>query len=228
MNLLSYLEQGGVVMYVLLAFSIISSGIFCYKLATFFQLGLFGKSKTEDALELLKAGHVKQSLEYLEKSHHPVAIITRQAIKICIDKSFMSADRSAEIKRIGIRKLVELEAYLKGMSVIAHIAPLLGLLGTVLGMITAFITLENTAGAAEPALLAGGIWVALLTTAFGLAVAIPTLAGYFFLENIVDKVKMDLKDCITQVLVVFNQNPCSKNQELTNINENLADDAYGI
>ena len=119
-------------MYVLLAFSIISSGIFCYKLFHFICLGLFKKANTDDALDLLKAGHVKQALETLEKSKHPTAIMTKLAISVCIDKNFLSADRQAEIKRLATRKLIAMESYLKGMSIIAHIAPLLGLLGTCL------------------------------------------------------------------------------------------------
>ncbi|HAK63791.1 MAG TPA: flagellar motor protein MotA, partial [Alphaproteobacteria bacterium] len=78
-----------------------------------------------------------------------------------------------EIGRIGGNQLVAMQSYFRWLEVIGNIAPLLGLLGTVMGMITAFQQLELAGSKVNPSILAGGIWEALLTTQVGLMVAIP-------------------------------------------------------
>ena len=112
-------------------------------------------------------------------------------------------DVEAEMTRVGSAELKNLEAWLRPIGAIAHLAPLLGLLGTVLGMIQAFQKIGVSANQVSPALLAGGIWQALLTTAFGLIVAIPTMAAYYYLEGIVDDVRAKMKDASSRLLIRF-------------------------
>lgn len=83
--------------------------------------------------------------------------------------------------------LQELEKNVDILGVIAHVAPLLGLLGTVTGMIRAFMKIEELAGQVSASALAGGIWEALLTTAFGLMVAIPSFVMYHWFNVKIDK-----------------------------------------
>ena len=89
--------------------------------------------------------------------------------------------------------------YFRILEVIATLSPLLGLFGTVLGMIDAFQQLEGAGSTVDPAILSGGIWVALLTTAAGLAVAIPTIILLNYLEGVADRYKAELEDSITRV-----------------------------
>ena len=86
---------------------------------------------------------------------------------------------------------------------ISNIAPLLGLLGTVIGMITAFSKLEESGSRVDPAILAGGIWEALLTTAFGLIVAIPALAAFYWLDGRVDNVREDMRHLIIKTNILL-------------------------
>ena len=99
-----------------------------------------------------------------------------------------------EITRIAKRELAEARSGLRAIELIALIAPLLGLLGTVLGMIAAFRTLQESGGAADPSDLAGGIWEALLTTAAGMAVAIPASIALTWFEGVTDRLRLDLED----------------------------------
>lgn len=99
-----------------------------------------------------------------------------------------------EMTRIAKRELAEARAGLRAIELIALIAPLLGLLGTVLGMIAAFRTLQESGGAADPSDLAGGIWEALLTTAAGMAVAIPASIALTWFEGVSDRLRLDLED----------------------------------
>lgn len=87
------------------------------------------------------------------------------------------------------------------LELVATIAPLLGLLGTVLGMIAAFQVLQGSGNQADPADLAGGIWVALLTTAAGMAVAIPAGIALSWFEGITDRLQADLEDLATRIFI---------------------------
>ena len=104
-----------------------------------------------------------------------------------------------ELERVASFRLNQLKLLLRPLEVIANLAPLLGLLGTVLGMIVAFQNMEAAGSRVDPSVLSGGIWQALLTTAVGLAVAIPTVAVHSWLERRVERVAAAINDAVTQV-----------------------------
>ena len=92
------------------------------------------------------------------------------------------------------KEVRELSRYLQGLATIGNVAPLLGLLGTVLGMIKAFMVIQQMGGKVNAAVLAGGIWEAMLTTALGLSGALPTLVAYSYLIARVDKYEAQVED----------------------------------
>ena len=97
---------------------------------------------------------------------------------------------------------------MRALELIANLSPLLGLLGTVLGMIQAFQKLESAGNQVDPALLSGGIWQALLTTAVGLIVAIPALIAHQWLDRRIDRCAHVMEDYTTRVFTTFtNQKP---------------------
>ena len=104
-----------------------------------------------------------------------------------------------EVERVARSKLDGLERGLPLLSLIATVSPLLGLLGTVLGMIEAFQQLENAGDRVDPAILSGGIWEALLTTAAGLSVAIPAAAFFTWLQRSVDVAGQYMEDAATRI-----------------------------
>ena len=95
--------------------------------------------------------------------------------------------------------LAEARTGLRALELVATIAPLIGLLGTVLGMIAAFQALQTSGNSADPSVLAGGIWEALLTTAAGMAVAIPASAALTWFESVADRVQADMEDAATRI-----------------------------
>ena len=95
--------------------------------------------------------------------------------------------------------LASLRSHLRTLEVIATLSPLLGLLGTVLGMIEAFRQLEISGNQIDPGILSGGIWQALLTTALGLGVAIPVVLAHSWLERKVDRCRHNMEDAVTRV-----------------------------
>lgn len=98
-----------------------------------------------------------------------------------------------------------LEQRLNWLAIIGNIAPLLGLLGTVTGMIKVFMGIQNMQGQVNPSALAGGIWEALITTAAGLIVAIPTIIAYHYFEDRIDDITGALKELISDILEVIKQ-----------------------
>jgi biopolymer transport protein ExbB len=110
------------------------------------------------------------------------------------------------IQDAGQHEIPRLEKNLSVLATIAHISPLLGLLGTVLGMIAAFQRIQAESGRVNAGDLAGGIWEALITTAAGLSVAIPTYVAYNYLVSRVNALVLDMEKSATEVVdLLMNQ-----------------------
>ncbi len=107
--------------------------------------------------------------------------------------SYGLAEVAHAVEGMGQHEAALLSTNLRMMGVISNLAPMLGLLGTVLGMIHAFSVIAK-AGTGRPELIASGISEALLTTAAGLIVAIPTLAGYHYLRGKIDRYVVEMEE----------------------------------
>lgn len=116
-------------------------------------------------------------------------------------KSLKPAEAREDVARHAKNRLAEASSGFRLLELIATIAPLLGLLGTVLGMIAAFQALQDSGSRADPSILAGGIWEALLTTAAGMGVAIPASIALTWFESVVDRLRLDFEDIATQSFI---------------------------
>jgi len=126
----------------------------------------------------------------------------------CLD----SGERSREetLKRIGSEEIERMERNFKGLSAVSHISPLLGLLGTVTGIISAFAVISELGGQVDVTALAGGIWEAMITTAAGLIVAIPSQLAFLYFEKRVDARANRMSYLITYLNErLFNTGPCN-------------------
>ena len=189
--------KGGVVMWFILTCSVIGLAVvidrfFVIRRAKInipaFMVRLRGLIKKKDI-----SGAVSVCME--EKS--PIANIVRKGLK----KYRFGHDRVKEaIENAGKQEVIKLEKGLPVLATVAGIAPLLGFLGTVTGMISAFMTIKDLAGSANPSDLAGGIWEALLTTAFGLIVGIPALAFYNYFVSAVNRMVSDMETVANDVV----------------------------
>ena len=199
LDLISLVLKGGPVMLILLGLSIISLTIIIIKIFQFYKSDIYNGNKILPVYKLLEDNKISQSRELLNSIIHPSSnIIT----SILDNKNLSNEDRENEVSIIGEKQLRNLEFLLKPLEVISNVAPLLGLLGTVIGMITAFSKLENAGSKVDPAILAGGIWEALLTTAFGLIVAIPALAAFYWLDGKVDKVREEMRHAAIKANII--------------------------
>jgi len=190
-------------MLVLLSLSVMALALVGLKLYQFGRSGLGNFPKVSEALRLLRTKPLEATLCELKTINSPASRVIEAALESIIKTEMTQEDVEAEISRVANAELRNLEAWLRPLGAIAHLAPLLGLLGTVLGMIEAFQKIGGSNGQPSPALLAGGIWEALLTTAFGLIVAIPSMAAYYYLEGIVDDVRAKIKDSSSRLLIRF-------------------------
>lgn len=195
-SLLDLLDAGGPVMYVLAALSVCALTVILMKLFQLAALRMWSRRPVERALALWHAGKASDGLGSLEDARHPVARVLQVAIR---GHGHDEARHREEVERIAGLHLDTLSSGLRVLGVIATLSPLLGLLGTVIGMIDAFQALEAAGNQVDPSILSGGIWVALLTTAAGLVVAIPAAAAHQWLDGIVERTGRLMEDATTQV-----------------------------
>lgn len=174
-QLLAIYELGGPVVALLIGLSVVSLSVIFWKLWQFFRLGVGRHLKIHDAIRGWDHGDDTAAQTALDQSRNGIADPLRRGA----GQGRVEADASAHLAR--------LESGFRILDSIAQIAPLLGLFGTVLGMIDAFQALQDAGNSVDPSLLAGGIWVALLTTAAGLAVAMPTSLALTFFESRVSR-----------------------------------------
>ncbi len=193
------LEAGGPVIVILLVLSVVALTIVFLTVFQFTMLRVGSRRFVEEALSHWRVGRPGEALSALAPSRNPIARVLETAIRGRMQGRIEEEKVREEVSRVGAAQLENLRAYLRGLELIAMLSPLLGLFGTVLGMIDAFQRLEQAGSRVNPAILSGGIWEALLTTAAGLAVAIPAIAVLTGLERVVDRLGHDMEDAVTQV-----------------------------
>ncbi len=137
----------------------------------------------------LKEGNLAEAIEITRQSSSPMMKVAEIAL---INADRPKEDLKVMIEEAGRLEVPRLEHYLGGLHTLAVVSPLLGLLGTVTGMIQVFETIV-TEGTGNAQLLAGGISQAMLTTAFGLLVAIPTLVFHNYFSKKVDLLLVDME-----------------------------------
>jgi len=195
---LALLDTGGPVVMLLLGLSVVALTLVLVKLYQFRRARLWQRDPARQALALWQQGEGDEALTIAEASANPSAQALARAIR-GVQRGLPEATVREEVLRYGSDALFQLRRGFRPLEVIGSLAPLLGLLGTVLGMIEAFRQLEAAGNQVNPAILSGGIWEALLTTAVGLCVAIPVVAVLNWLERVVDQLAHEMDDLVTQV-----------------------------
>ncbi|MGB1539409.1 MAG: MotA/TolQ/ExbB proton channel family protein, partial [Rickettsiales bacterium] len=134
--------------------------------------------------------------------HTPVARTMMVALHCVRNREMTQQSREAEVARVGSAEIRYLEQHLRGLEMVANVSPLLGLLGTVVGMVRAFSKLEEAGSRVDPSLLAGGIWEALLTTVGGLIVGIMALAAHYAIDSVVERTRATMRDLAVRILTM--------------------------
>lgn len=192
------LGVGGPVVAILLVFSVVAVSLIVAKWLQLLQATWHSKARVAGSLSLWRAGEAEQARSTLEGSRQPVPSLVASAMHSVMVHGDGPLVRE-ELARQASHRVASLKSYLKPLEVIATLSPLLGLLGTVMGMILAFQQMEAAGNQVDPSVLSGGIWQALLTTAAGLIVAIPVVMLHSYLERKSDHIVDEMEDALTAV-----------------------------
>ena len=179
-SFLELFERGGGVMWPLLAFSVVGFAIAVERVLVFLYRDTSYRRFAREVREPLLDGKISEVKTWLASQRTPLARV--------VETYLQNLKRSAKLREEAVgreasEQIANLERRLSWLSIIGHLSPILGLLGTVAGLIEAFHQIELQGGQVQPSDLAAGIWAALLTTVFGLTIALPVLGVYHILEN---------------------------------------------
>ncbi|MAT57165.1 MAG: MotA/TolQ/ExbB proton channel family protein [Melioribacteraceae bacterium] len=190
MRIIMVLVKGGWLMLPILISSLIAIAIIIDRYIVIRKSRLNVPAFLVKVRGMLREGKIDSAIEFCKDEKTPAAYIVRKGLR----KYHLGHDRVKEaIETAGKQEITRLEKGLSVLATISGIAPLLGFLGTVTGMISAFMRIEDLQGAANPSDLAGGIWEALITTAFGLAVGIIAYAFYNYLVAGIKKLVVEME-----------------------------------
>jgi len=197
--------KGGPIMILIILCSITAFAVFLERMWYLRNAKIDTGKFMLDISNRVKSNKVMQALDMCNATKGPIARILKSGI--------MKYDRQRQdikeaIEDAGVHEVPLLEKNLGVLATIAHVAPLLGLLGTVVGMLKAFQVIEGKALSmvpVNPGDLAGGIWEALITTVAGLSVAIPTYVAYNYLVSRVDNFVLDMEKSATELVNVLSE-----------------------
>ena len=193
-----FLAVGGPVLWVLLGLSVTALGIILLKCWQFATLRPERDDDVRESLLRWRQGRFDDAEAALVDGR-PIGDVVGAAMRGLRAGGIGGELLREEVERVALLRLNNLRALLPPLEGIAILSPLLGLLGTVLGMILAFQRMEAAGPQVDPSVLSSGIWRALLTTALGLGVAVPVTAVHGWLERKVERVATRMNDAVTQV-----------------------------
>jgi len=196
---LGLISKGGIIMVPILICSVIALAIIIERLIYLKRSRENVEALSSGIKQWLDKGNPAKALELCDQSSGPVGNIFRAGLENRTNPKWKLEEK---LSLAGQEELQKMGKNIRGLEIIAAISPLMGLLGTVIGMVQAFNRVAEFQGQVNPSLLAGGIWEALLTTAAGLAVAIPVLVMLHLFERNIEKAGF-LMEKSAQFLVHF-------------------------
>lgn len=194
------LVHGGVIMWLLLVVGAVLVGVFVERLLHYHREHINSVDFLNGVRTVLKRDNVVEALSICEATSGPVARLVKAAI--------LARDRGREgireaVAQAGLGEVPRLEEKLGAVATIAQIAPVLGLLGTVLGMMEVFQVIQSSGTAAPAGALAGGVWQALACSGAGLAVSVPAYASYNYLVSRVRSIVLDMEKSSAEIVTIL-------------------------
>ena len=169
--------------------SIVALGITIERAIFFWKIKLNTETFADEMLFLVEKGETQRALERCEKTNHPMSAVFRTGL-LKMDNDILDIDRAMEQE--GGRQVSLLEKNMNYLMAIVGVEPMLGFLGTIIGLIRAFMAWEKYSATVTVDQLAAGIYQAMITTAAGLVIAIPFFLVYHYFTNRVNAVTQDL------------------------------------
>jgi biopolymer transport protein ExbB len=174
----SLIIKGGPIMIPIILLSIVGLALILERFWTLWRIRLDIPKFTQEIFLYLERGHFQRALERCEKVRHPIADVFKLGI---LNRTLKREEIESMMEREGDEQVQYLERYLGALLIIVGVEPMLGFLGTIVGLIQAFMTWEQLGSNITVSALAAGIYQAMITTAAGLIVAIPCFVIYHLL-----------------------------------------------
>ena len=211
-DVFEFLVLGGIVMIPIALGSIIALAIFLERMWSLQDSKIVPEGLLEKVLDLARKSDTKAAREECLKSNTPLGRLLLVGFDTVHRKP---ADIRQALEDAGRREMSRMERYIEAIGTTASLEPLLGLLGTVVGMIQVFqkVVVTSREGAVDPGLLANGIWQALITTAAGMSVAIPAFVAYRYLLSRTTRHASELEDGAVQLMETLAKQPVSAEAE---------------
>ena len=198
--MLELLQKGGIIMGFIILLSLIAAVIIIERLIYFRRIRVDEETLINRLKTTLQKGYHDEALSICESNPAPITNLMRVGIEY---RKFPKREIREAILDAANLEIPKLERYLSALGTIAHITPLLGLLGTVTGNIRAFGVLGSFGSVGDPALLAKGISEALLTTAAGIIVSLPAISFYNYLVNKVNHMIIRLENRVNDMVLLL-------------------------
>lgn len=194
--MLELMVKGGWLMWPILGCSVLSIIMFFDRVFHLHRAQIKQEDFLSGIYTIVNRGNAAEAVSICDQTPGPVAYMVRTAL--------LHADETPDqlrqtLTQAGLDEIPRLERNLGGLLTIAQVTPLLGLMGTVLGLINIFMLMEQDAPLVEIGMLSSGIWQALVTTAFGLGVSIPSFAGYNFLLGRVESITLSMEHASEEI-----------------------------
>src|SRR5947209_11374788 len=201
-SLPALLANGGPVLYLIMLTSAVAVVVFIERFLHCHRAQINSTEFLNGVRTVLKRENVVEALSICDATPGPVARLVRTAI---LNREGGRERVREALEEAGLAEVPRLEQRLNLLATIAQLAPLLGLLGTVLGFIQTFSRMENAGLNAHFSQLSDGVWKALICAAAGLAVAIPAHAGYNYLVSRVNSIVLDMERAATEIVTVVTE-----------------------
>jgi len=200
--MLNWIQSGGPVMWLILGGGFIALVIFLERLFHLHRAQIQINDFINGITTNLRHGNELEAITICDQTPGPAALLVRTAI---INSREKKEDLVKAVQMAGIQEVPRLERHTNLLITLAQVLPMLGLLGTVLGLLTMLVTLQQGSPIAEIGDLSGGLWIALITTAAGLITGIPAYAGYHFLISRVESIALDMEKAAGEIICFLHQ-----------------------
>jgi biopolymer transport protein ExbB len=197
------LANGGLVLWLILLLSAVGVAVFVERFLHFHRAQINSTEFLNGVRTVLKRNNVVEAISICEATPGPVARLVRTAI---LNREHGRERVREVLEEAGLVEVPRLEEHLDLLATIAQLAPLLGLLGTVLGFMQTFYHMQEAGLAATIGILGDGVWKALICAAAGLAVAIPAYAAYNYLVGRVNAITLDMERAASEIVHIVVEN----------------------
>jgi biopolymer transport protein ExbB len=196
-----FIVKGGIVLWIIMSLSVVGLAIIIERLLYFRSIRVDEDKLFQRVKASIEKGHFEEALSICDNNESPLSALIKVGIEY---RSYPEAAQKEVLKDAAAQEVPRLERNVSALGTIAHIAPLLGLLGTVTGTMKAFGVLGRFGSVADPSILAAGVAEALITTVGGIIVAVPAVIFYNYLVEKVNMILLKIENQVTALILMIN------------------------